>query len=181
MLLSNAHTLVTASLDRKTDVSRHSDEDVGAIHDEAPLSQLSSRSVRSFGCDFLNRRPGGGFVNDALAGGEGRHQRLEGEVVDRAGDPPGGVVDGRQGVVGEQGVRAPGEREVVLDVGGGLDEIHPVDVVAQGDPPSAAKAPSLILRRSVGWPSSTSASGEAESISKLVRILSCSSWSGSSK
>ncbi len=56
---------------------------------------------------------GGGFVDDAFAVGVGRDQGLDSEVVDRAGDPAGGVVDQRDRVVGEQRVGASCQGEVV--------------------------------------------------------------------
>ena len=42
-------------------------------------------------------------------------------------------MDGPEGVVGEQRVRSTGEAEVVLDVAGGLRQVHPLQVVAEGD------------------------------------------------
>src|SRR5262245_11954888 len=67
-----------------------------------------------------------------------RNQRLDGEVVDRAGHAAGLLVDegdrvvGEQGV-GEQGVGAAGEGEVVAQVAAGLLEGHAVELVAQRD------------------------------------------------
>ncbi|MEU7741940.1 hypothetical protein [Nonomuraea sp. NPDC049158] len=47
----------------------------------------------SLGCDdFVDGGAGGGFVDDALVGGEGGQQGLEGEVVDRAGIATAGGV-----------------------------------------------------------------------------------------
>jgi hypothetical protein len=50
-----------------------------------------------------------------------------------AGDAACGLVDERDGVVGEQRVGAAGELQVVLDVAGGLGQVHAVQVVAQPD------------------------------------------------
>lgn len=73
------------------------------------------------------------FVDDALVVGVGGDEGLDGEVVDRAGDAAAGVVDQRDGVVGEQRVVAAGLGEVVGDVGGRFGESEPVEVVADGD------------------------------------------------
>ena len=64
---------------------------------------------------------------------EGRHQRLGGEVVDRPGEAACGVVHQGHGVVGEHPVRSPRQLQVVGDAGGGLGELHAVEVVAQND------------------------------------------------
>ena len=54
------------------------------------------------------------------AGGEGGDEGLDGQVVDGPGQAPGGLVDEGQGVVGEEGVGAAGEFQVVGDVVGRL-------------------------------------------------------------
>src|SRR5581483_3495946 len=91
----------------------------------------------SAGCSFCRyfRHGGarGGFVDDGFAGGEGGEQRLDGEVVDGAGVAAAGLVDQGCGVVGEQGVGASGQGQVVAQVGGGLGEGHAGHVVADGD------------------------------------------------
>jgi hypothetical protein len=46
------------------------------------------------------------LVDDALVGGEGGHQGLEGQVVHRPGQAPPGVVDDGDGVVTEKRVGA---------------------------------------------------------------------------
>jgi hypothetical protein len=51
----------------------------------------------------------GGLVDDGFAGGERGEEGLEGEVVDGAGVAAAGLVDQRDGVVGEQGVGAAAE------------------------------------------------------------------------
>src|SRR5204863_2594181 len=76
---------------------------------------------------------GGGFVDDGLVGGECGDQCLDGEVVDGSWVAAAGLVDERCGVVGEQGVGAAGEGEVVADVAGGLFGGHGGQGVAQGD------------------------------------------------
>ncbi|CKW26396.1 Uncharacterised protein [Mycobacterium tuberculosis] len=58
--------------------------------------------------DFGDGGAGGGFVDDGLVGGEGGDEGLQGEVVDRAGVAPAGLVDQPDGVVGEQGIVASG-------------------------------------------------------------------------
>jgi hypothetical protein len=63
----------------------------------------------SFGGDLGGGGAGGALVDDGLAGGE----CLEGEVVDCSGVAAVGLVDQGGGVVGEQGVAASGEGEVV--------------------------------------------------------------------
>ena len=67
----------------------------------------------SFGGDLRERGPGSGLVHDRLVGGERGDQRLHGEVVDQPGQPAGRGVDQRDRVVGEQGVGAAREREMV--------------------------------------------------------------------
>src|SRR5215218_41205 len=89
--------------------------------------------VWSVAGDFGGGGAGGGLVDGAFAVGEGGDQGLQGEVVDRAGDAAGGLVQQRDGVVAEQGVGAAGELEVVADVGDGLGQVHAVQVVAQRD------------------------------------------------
>ena len=93
--------------------------------------------VVSAGCSFCRyfRHGGarGGLVDDGLAGGEGGEQGLDGEVVDGAGVAAAGLVDQRGGVVGEQGVGASGEGQVVAQVAGGLLAGHAGHVVADGD------------------------------------------------
>src|SRR5215207_9316008 len=67
----------------------------------------------SLGRDLGDGGAGGGLVDDALVGGEGGQQGLQGEVVDRAGVAAAGLVDQRDGVVCEQGVGASGQVQVV--------------------------------------------------------------------
>jgi hypothetical protein len=55
---------------------------------------------------------GGGLVDDPFAVGEGGYQGLDGEVVDRAGDVAGSLVDERDGVVAEQRVASAGAEVV---------------------------------------------------------------------
>jgi hypothetical protein len=67
----------------------------------------------SFGGDLGGGGAGGALVDDGLAGGECGGECLEGEVVDCSGVAAVGLVDQGGGVVGEQGVAASGEGEVV--------------------------------------------------------------------
>jgi hypothetical protein len=53
--------------------------------------------------DLGDRGPGGWFVDEVLAGGEGGDQGLQGEVADRAGIAAGGGVDQVQRVLGNPG------------------------------------------------------------------------------
>jgi hypothetical protein len=59
------------------------------------------------GGDFANGGAGRVLVDDGFAVGVGGDERLDGEVVDRAGQPAGGLVGQRCGIVGEQGIGAP--------------------------------------------------------------------------
>ena len=63
--------------------------------------------------DFGDGGAGGGFIDDGLVGGVGGDEGLDGEVVDGAGVAAAGLVDQGGGVVGEQGVGAAGQGEVV--------------------------------------------------------------------
>ena len=68
------------------------------------------------------------LVDDGLVGGECGDEGLDGEVVDRAGQPAGDLVDQGDRVVGEQGVGASGEFEVVGEIALGLGVVMPVMV-----------------------------------------------------
>jgi hypothetical protein len=76
----------------------------------------------SAGCSFCRYfRHGGarqGFIDDGFAGGEGRKEGLDGEVIDGAGVAAAGLVDQGDRVVGEQGVGPSGisEREPSLSL-----------------------------------------------------------------
>jgi hypothetical protein len=74
-----------------------------------------------------------GFVDDGLAVGVGGDQGLDGKVVDGSGDASTDLVDQRHGVVGEQGVGAAGELEVMGKVGLGLGFGHPGHRIPQRD------------------------------------------------
>ena len=67
----------------------------------------------SVGGGFGDGDSGGFFVDDGVVGGECGGERMQGEVVDRAGVTAGGVVDQRDRVVGEQGVGAAGDLAVM--------------------------------------------------------------------
>ena len=69
---------------------------------------------------------GGGFVDDGLVGGERGDEGLDGEVVHRAGQPAADLVDQGDRVVGEQGVGAAGEGEVVGEVAAVSAAVMPV-------------------------------------------------------
>lgn len=70
--------------------------------------------------DFGNGGASGGFVDYGFVGGECYEEGLQGEVVDRAGIAAAGLVDQRGRVVGEQGVLASVQLEVVAQVVGGF-------------------------------------------------------------
>ena len=76
---------------------------------------------------------GGFLVDDRRFRGEGGGQGVHGEVVDRSGVAAGGVVDDGDRVVGEQGVGAAGDLDVVGDLVGGVGRVHPGDGVAHRD------------------------------------------------
>ncbi|MGW6151690.1 hypothetical protein ACWFRM_00930 [Streptomyces sp. NPDC055144] len=63
---------------------------------------------------FGDGKAGGGLV------GERGDEGLQGDVVDGAGQAAAGEVDQVHGVVGEQRIGPAGDRQVVLDVAGGL-------------------------------------------------------------
>ena len=67
--------------------------------------------------DFGHGHLGSGLVDDGLVGCEGGNQGLKGEVVDRAWQAAGSLVDDGDGVVGEEEVGAAGKAEVVADIG----------------------------------------------------------------
>src|SRR6266516_2235054 len=92
----------------------------------------------SLGCSFCrddlgDGGSGGGFVDDLLVCGEGGDKGGDGEVVDGAGFAAAGVMDQGEGVVGEQGVGASGDLQVVADVAGGLLAGHAVHLEADRD------------------------------------------------
>lgn len=78
------------------------------------------RPMGSVADHFAHGRAGGGLVDEVLAGGERGDQGLQGKVVDRPGTAARGRVDQREGVLGEQLVRAPGDLQMVGDVAGRL-------------------------------------------------------------
>lgn len=90
-------------------------------------------SAGSLGGDFGDGGSGAGFVNDRLVAGVGGDQGLDGEVVHRAGQAAGDLVDQRGRVVAEQGVGTAGEFEVVGEVAGGLGVGHAGHRVSEGD------------------------------------------------
>src|SRR5487761_1407421 len=76
---------------------------------------------------------GAGFVDDGFAGGVGGDERLDGEVVDGAGQSAAGGVDQGDGVVAEQRPGPASEVQVVGDVAGGLLAGHAGHGEADGD------------------------------------------------
>lgn len=67
----------------------------------------------SFCRDLGDGGASGGFVDDGLVVDEGGDECLEADVVDRSGVAAAGLVDEGGGVVGEEGVGASGQVEVV--------------------------------------------------------------------
>src|SRR5271165_2233944 len=61
---------------------------------------------------------GAGIVDEVLAGCRGGDERRGRGVVERAGQPVGDPVQPGDGVVGEQRLLAPGQRQVMAQVGG---------------------------------------------------------------
>jgi len=59
---------------------------------------------------------GAGVVNEIAALGGGGHEGGEGEVVEGAWEAVGGLVEAGCGVVGEQGLGAAGDGQLVFDV-----------------------------------------------------------------
>src|SRR5712664_4963588 len=77
---------------------------------------------------------GAGIVDQVLGRGGGGDERGGRGVVQGAGQAAGDPVQAGDGVVGEERVVAPGELEVVPEVGGGLGEVHRLDGEPGGDP-----------------------------------------------
>src|SRR5487761_1887429 len=84
--------------------------------------------------DLGDGGPGGGLVDEVLAGARGGDQGGGADVVDGAGLAAGGLVDLRDRVVGEQLGGAAGLLQVMADVAGGLVGGHALHLVADGDP-----------------------------------------------
>src|SRR6266542_3954683 len=76
---------------------------------------------------------GAGLVDDGLVVGERGEEGVDGEVVDDSGVAAAGLVDERDGVVGDECVGAAGEFEVVVQVAGGFGAGHAGEGVADGD------------------------------------------------
>jgi hypothetical protein len=70
--------------------------------------------------DLGDRGPGGGVIDEVLAGAGGGDQGGGADVVDRPGLAAGGLVDLRDRVVGEQLGGPPGLLQVVADIARGL-------------------------------------------------------------
>src|SRR6266542_3571240 len=104
------------------------------------LASLVMRMVSVWGSP-AGRVPGGASVF-VVAGwwsvcrgelGEGGAEGVDGEVVDDSGVAAAGLVDERDGVVGDECVGAAGEFEVVVQVAGGFGAGHAGEGVADGD------------------------------------------------
>src|SRR5215472_18128785 len=67
---------------------------------------------------------GAGVVDEVFARRGGGDERGGGGVVERAGQPGGDAVQPGDGVVGEQRLFAPGQGQVVAQVGGGFGEVQ---------------------------------------------------------
>ncbi len=80
------------------------------------------------------RRAGAVVVDQGFAFGSGGDESGDGGHVESAGQAVGETVETGDGVVGEQGVGAASEGEVVLEVVGGLGEIHRGQAVADANP-----------------------------------------------
>src|SRR5512142_255988 len=77
---------------------------------------------------------GAGIVDEVLAGCGGGDEGRGRGVVRGAGQAVGDPVQPGDGVIGEQRLLAPGELEVVAQVGGGFGEVHRLDREPGGDP-----------------------------------------------
>jgi Domain of unknown function (DUF4062) len=84
--------------------------------------------------DLGDRGPGGGVVDEVLAGAGGGDQGGGADVVDGSRLAAGGLVDLGDRVLGEKVGGAPGLLEVMADVAGGLVGGHALHLVADGDP-----------------------------------------------
>jgi hypothetical protein len=74
-----------------------------------------------------------GLVEDRLLLGSAEEESRAAKVVDLASDALGVIVDGGEEGVGEEGVLATGDAEMVFDVGGSLLEVEGFEVVTDGD------------------------------------------------
>jgi hypothetical protein len=77
------------------------------------MTAVLALSARSLGVGLADRLAGCFFVDDRAAVGECRDEGLAGEVVHRAWQSSAGLVDPGEGVVGEEGVGASAEFEMV--------------------------------------------------------------------
>src|SRR6516164_5484150 len=84
--------------------------------------------------DFGDGGPGGGVVDEVLAGAGGGDQGGGADVVDGSGLAAGGLVDLGDRVVGEQLGGPPGLLQVMPDIARGLVRGHALHLVSHGDP-----------------------------------------------
>lgn len=76
---------------------------------------------------------GTGVVDQVAVGGVSGEEGSQRQVVERAGQAVGGLVEACDGVVGEQRLGATGEGQVVLQIEGGLGQVHGRQGVAGED------------------------------------------------
>src|SRR6266700_3431740 len=93
-----------------------------------------SRGCSACRGDLGDGGPGGGVVDEVLAGAGGGDQGGGADVVDGSGFSAGGLVDLGDRLVGEEVGGAACLLEVVADVAGGLVGGHALHLVADGDP-----------------------------------------------
>jgi hypothetical protein len=74
-----------------------------------------------------------GLVEDGFVLRGAEEEGSAAEVVDSAGDALGVVVDQGDKAIGEDGVLASGDAEVVFDVGSGFLEVEGFEVIADGN------------------------------------------------
>jgi hypothetical protein len=102
---------------------------------ETPLGSLEGNggASREAAFEVKNDALEVGLVEDGLLLGSAEEESRAAKVVDLASDALGVIVDGGEEGVGEEGVLATGDAEMVFDVGGGLLEVEGFEVVTDGD------------------------------------------------
>src|SRR6185437_4783433 len=112
-----------------------------------PAAESASRQVRRLavmgGCtgsswlvagELGDGFPGAGVVDKVLAGRRGGDERGDSGVVEGARQAVGDPVQPGDRVIGEKGVFAAGELEVVAQVSGGFGQVHRLDREPGRDP-----------------------------------------------